>query len=86
MSLSILLRRVLIVTPRFLASSPTDERNKVTGGTFERYGWPIEVARTVAFLASEAAGYITGQVIRCGRRDAVVASVSLGSTDFGNIR
>ncbi len=54
----------LIVTPRFLASRPTDDDMKVTGGTLERYGWPIEVARTVAFLASEAAGYITGQIIR----------------------
>ena len=54
----------LIVTPRFLASRPTDEAMKVTGGTLERYGYPVEVARTVAFLASEDAGYITGQVIR----------------------
>ncbi|MDF1514755.1 MAG: SDR family oxidoreductase [Anaerolineae bacterium] len=54
----------LIVTPRFLASRPTDKDMKVTGGTLERYGWPIEVARTVAFLAGDAAGYITGQVLR----------------------
>jgi 3-oxoacyl-[acyl-carrier protein] reductase len=29
-----------------------------------RLGQPEDVARAVAFLASEAAGYITGQVIR----------------------
>lgn len=30
----------------------------------ERYGKTEEIAATVAFLASEAAGYITGQNIR----------------------
>lgn len=54
----------LIVTPRFLASRPIDEMLKVTGGTLERYGWPLEVAETVAFLVSEQARFITGQVIR----------------------
>ena len=53
-----------IVTPRFLASRPVDESHKVTGGTLERYGWPIEVARTVAFLASSDSSFITGQVLR----------------------
>jgi 3-oxoacyl-[acyl-carrier protein] reductase len=53
-----------IVTPRFLASRPTDDEMKVTGGTLDRYGWPIEVARAVAFLASKDSSFITGQVLR----------------------
>jgi len=52
------------ITPRFLASRPTDESRMIRGGTLERYGWPIEVARAVAFLASESTTYITGQVLR----------------------
>ena len=53
-----------IVTPRFVASRPIDQAKMVEAGTLERYGRPIEIARTVAFLASEDADYITGQVIR----------------------
>ncbi|MEA3407901.1 MAG: SDR family oxidoreductase [Chloroflexota bacterium] len=52
------------VTPRFLASRPIDEERMVRGGTLERYGWPEEVAKTVAFLVSDNASYITGQVLR----------------------
>jgi 3-oxoacyl-[acyl-carrier protein] reductase len=53
-----------VVTPRFVASRPIEEARLVEGGTLERYGRPIEIARAVAFLASEEASYITGQVIR----------------------
>jgi len=53
-----------VVTGRFVASRPTDEAMMVTGGTQERYGRPIEIARVVAFLASDDASYITGQVLR----------------------
>ena len=53
-----------IVTPRFVASRAIDDAMLVEGGTLVRYGRPVEIARVVAFLASESAGYISGQVIR----------------------
>ena len=53
-----------IVTARFLASRAADESRKVEGGTLTRYGWPLEVARTVEFLVTGGASYITGQVLR----------------------
>ena len=53
-----------IVTPRFLASRVSDESRKVEDGTLTRYGWPLEVARTVEFLVSGGSSYITGQILR----------------------
>jgi 3-oxoacyl-[acyl-carrier protein] reductase len=52
------------VTPRFLASRPIDEDLTVHDGTLERYGQPIEVARAVAFFASNEGSFVTGQVLR----------------------
>ncbi len=53
-----------IVTQRFLASRPIDESLKVEDGTLERYGRPIEIARTLEFLVTGDSSYISGQVLR----------------------
>ena len=51
------------VLPGWIDSLPqVDERRQ--GVPMKRYGTSAEIAATVAFLASEGAGYITGQNIR----------------------
>jgi len=52
-----------IVTPRFLASRPLDPA-RMTDDTLDRYGNSMDIAHAVAFLTSEAAGFISGQVLR----------------------
>lgn len=52
------------VTNRFLIIHEIEQAKLVEEGTLERYGRPEEVADAVAFLASEAGRFISGQVIR----------------------
>jgi NAD(P)-dependent dehydrogenase (short-subunit alcohol dehydrogenase family) len=55
--------RINNVLPGWIDSLPaTEERRQVV--PMQRYGKSEEVAATIAFLASEGAGYITGQSIR----------------------
>jgi len=53
-----------IVTARWMATRSFDQSKMVEDGTLERYGRAIEVARVVEFLTSDAASYITGQIVR----------------------
>jgi 3-oxoacyl-[acyl-carrier protein] reductase len=52
------------VTNRFLVIHDIDRGKLVEGGTLDRYGRPQEVAAVVAFLASDAGRFVSGQVIR----------------------
>ncbi len=52
------------LTERFKASRLLEDSRLKNLGSLERYGLPIEVAKTVEFLVSEASSYITGQIIR----------------------
>jgi 3-oxoacyl-[acyl-carrier protein] reductase len=52
------------VTNRFLVIHDIEEAKLVEEGTLDRYGRPHEVAAVVAFLASDAGRFVSGQVIR----------------------
>jgi 3-oxoacyl-[acyl-carrier protein] reductase len=52
------------VTNRFLVIHEIEQEKFVEEGTLVRYGRPREVADVVAFLASDAGRFISGQVIR----------------------
>ncbi len=55
------------VTPGFIETGMTQDVNKkelVKKVPLNRFGKPEEVAAAVSFLASDDAGYITGQVLR----------------------
>lgn len=51
------------VLPGFIDSYPESEEN-IDRIPMERYGGVDEIAKTVRFLISDDAGYITGQNIR----------------------
>lgn len=52
------------MTPRFLVTRTTDPTMRDTEVPLERYGTPEEVADAAAFLVSDAARFISGQVLR----------------------
>jgi 3-oxoacyl-[acyl-carrier protein] reductase len=54
----------VIITPRFVASRPTDKTKLLTDGTLDRYGWPIEVAKAVEFLVTPDSSYVTGTMLQ----------------------
>jgi NAD(P)-dependent dehydrogenase (short-subunit alcohol dehydrogenase family) len=51
------------ILPGWIDSLPTTEERRQTV-PMQRYGTEEEIAATIAFLASEGAGYITGQNLR----------------------
>jgi 3-oxoacyl-[acyl-carrier protein] reductase len=50
-------------TARFLATRQIDP-SQMEGVSLERYAKPVEIANAVAFLASDAAGFVHGQMLR----------------------
>ena len=68
------------VAPGFIETDMTEvltdavkERIGIADSTWKHLVQPEQVAGAVAFLASEDAGYITGQVIPCRRRHGDVS-------------
>ncbi|WP_019644484.1 SDR family oxidoreductase [Novispirillum itersonii] len=55
--------RINTVLPGWIDSLPATEERRA-GVPMQRYGTAEEVAATIAFLASDGAGYITGQSLR----------------------
>jgi 3-oxoacyl-[acyl-carrier protein] reductase len=51
-------------TARFLATRETDPEMTKSGPSLDRYASPTEIANAVAFLASDQASFISGQVLR----------------------
>lgn len=52
------------MTARFLVTRQIDEQMRDTAVPLERYGTPEEVADAAAFLVSDAARFVNGQVLR----------------------
>jgi 3-oxoacyl-[acyl-carrier protein] reductase len=51
-------------TARFLATRETDPEMSKSGPSLDRYASPAEIANAVAFLASDQASFVSGQVLR----------------------
>jgi 3-oxoacyl-[acyl-carrier protein] reductase len=52
------------ITNRFLVIHDYDKGKLMEGGTLDRYGRPPEIASVVAFLATDAGRFMSGQVLR----------------------